>query len=61
MLTAVGLASSKGDARRSIAGGAVSVGGVRLADSTPLDPSTVWYGRYLLVRKGKQHGLVVLS
>jgi tyrosyl-tRNA synthetase len=54
LLVEAGLASSKGDARRSIDQGAVSVNGVKAADGATLGPQDVMHGRYVLLRKGKK-------
>lgn len=58
LLVATGLASSKGDARRTIAQGGVRVNGQRMDDGVAA-PSPV-DGRWLLIQKGKkQRHLVV--
>ena len=54
-LVATGLASSKGDARRSVAQGAVSVNGRKVGDDAEIDAGAVVHGRYVLLRKGKRH------
>ncbi|HET6952188.1 MAG TPA: tyrosine--tRNA ligase [Acidimicrobiales bacterium] len=55
LLVEAGLASSKGDARRSIEQGAVSVNGERAAAGAQLAAEAVLHGRYVLLRKGKRH------
>jgi tyrosyl-tRNA synthetase len=54
LLVEAGLASSKGDARRSIEQGAVSVNGERAAPGAVVGPGEVLHGRYVLLRKGKR-------
>jgi tyrosyl-tRNA synthetase len=54
LLVEAGLASSKGDARRSIEQGAVSVNGERAASGAVVGPGEVLHGRYVLLRKGKR-------
>ena len=62
-LVLTGLAKSKGDARRQVTSGGVSVNGVRAADPlTSLTPSTAMFGRYHLLRRGKKTwGMLRLS
>jgi tyrosyl-tRNA synthetase len=55
LLVASGLASSKGDARRSIAQGAVSVNGRRAVPDDSVGPGELLHHRYVLLRKGKRH------
>ena len=55
LLVATGLASSKGDARRSIAQGAVSVNGTKASVEQHVTSGEVLHGRYVLLRKGKRH------
>jgi tyrosyl-tRNA synthetase len=55
LLAEAGIASSKGDARRSIEGGGVYVNGVRVADAAAVvTPDQVIEGRFLLIRMGKK-------
>ena len=64
MLAARGLASSKGDARRSIEGGGIYVNGVRAEDvSRRLTMDDTIDGRFVLLRKGKKsyHLVAVVS
>ena len=64
MLTACGLASSKGDARRSIEGGGIYVNSVRVVDvSRQVTMDDAIDGRFVLLRKGKKryHLLAVVS
>ncbi len=55
LLVASGLASSKGDARRSIAQGAVSVNGRKAVADEVVSAGEVLHERYVLLRKGKRH------
>jgi tyrosyl-tRNA synthetase len=55
LLVEAGLATSKGDARRSLEQGAVSVNGVRVGPGAVVDTDLVLHGRYVLLRKGKRH------
>jgi tyrosyl-tRNA synthetase len=62
LLVEAGLASSKGDARRSIDQGAVSVNGVRAAPEASIGTHDVLHERYVLLRKGKRnYALLVAS
>ena len=55
MLTACGLASSKGDARRSIEGGGIYVNSVRVVDvSRQVTMDDAIDGSFVLLRKGKK-------
>jgi len=54
-LVATGLATSKGDARRALAQGAVSVNGRKVDGEATLGPDAVVHDRYVLLRKGKRH------
>lgn len=55
LLVRTGLASSKGDARRSIEGGGVYVNNVRASDaSDAVTPSHAIDGRFILLRRGKK-------
>ncbi len=54
LLVECGLASSKGDARRAIEQGAVSVNGERVGPGAALGPGSVLHGRYVVLRKGKR-------
>ena len=55
MLAACGLASSKGDARRSIEGGGIYVNSVRVVDvSRQVTMDDAIDGRFVLLRKGKK-------
>ena len=58
-LVAAGLASSNGDARRSLAQRAYSANGAPLAEGDALADVALLHGRFLLLRKGKKsHHLV---
>jgi tyrosyl-tRNA synthetase len=54
LLVETGLAASKGEARRLIAGGGIYVNDVALAESRPLAASDLMHGRYVMLRKGKR-------
>jgi len=54
VLVETGLAASKGEARRLIAGGGIYVNDVALAESRPLETADVMHGRYVMLRKGKR-------
>jgi tyrosyl-tRNA synthetase len=54
LLVETGLAASKGEARRLIAGGGIYVNDVALAESRPLGPDDLLHGRYVMLRKGKR-------
>ena len=59
VLVATGLASSNGDARRTMEQNAYSVNGVRLTANDQLSGQKLLHGRYLLLRRGKKlHHLV---
>ena len=62
VLVSSGLCGSRGDARRTITGGGVSVNGVRQpGDATVLPADSVVGGRFVLLQKGRRgrHLLVV--
>ncbi len=59
LLVVCGLCSSKGDARRTIAGGGVSANGRRVSD--PAEAPALVDGRYLLLRRGKRHHHLVVA
>jgi tyrosyl-tRNA synthetase len=54
LLVEAGLASAKGDARRALEQGAVSVNGARVGAGASIDAGAVLHGRYVLLRKGKR-------
>ena len=62
-LVLTGLAKSKGDARRQVAAGGVSVNGLPFEDAlADLTPSTAMFGRYHLLKRGKKTwGMLRLS
>lgn len=62
LLAECGVASSKGDARRSIEGGGLYVNGVRVADaSRQITLDDAIDGRFILLRKGKKsHHLIAV-
>ncbi len=53
--------ASKGEARRAIKGGAVSVNGARASEDAKLGADDLWYGRYALVRNGKKFHLLMFG
>ena len=56
LLVATGLSASKGEARRTIAEGGVSVNNVRVdGDDWVASPSDFLYGRWLVLRRGKRN------
>jgi tyrosyl-tRNA synthetase len=55
------LASSKGDARRALEQGAVSVNGDRVGPGATVDAGAVLHGRYVLLRKGKRNYAVLVA
>ncbi|HSL73369.1 MAG TPA: tyrosine--tRNA ligase [Ilumatobacteraceae bacterium] len=62
VLVASGLATSNGDARRSLAQHAFSANGTRLDENSLLSDVQRVHGRYLLLRKGKKsHHLLKIS
>lgn len=54
LLVDCGLAPSKGQARRLVGEGAVSVNGVRFDGERPLDTSDLLAGEFVLLRRGKR-------
>ena len=61
LLVEAGLASSRGDARRAIEQGAVSVNGIRATPGTTLGAGEVLHDRYVLLRKGKKHYALLVA
>ena len=62
VLVGAGLASSNGDARRTLEQGGFRANGVQLATNAQLSGIALLHGRYLLLRKGKaNHHLVEIS
>ena len=56
LLVATGLSASKGEARRTIAEGGVSVNNVRIdSDEWVAGPSDFLHGRWLVLRRGKRN------
>jgi tyrosyl-tRNA synthetase len=60
LLVDAGLASSRGDARRSLDQGAVSVNGERVGPGRPIGKGDVLHGRYVVLRKGKKSYAVLV-
>jgi len=52
-LVRTGLASSNGDARRTLAGNGVAVNGVKVGPDRTLEEGDLLHGRYVLLRKGR--------
>jgi tyrosyl-tRNA synthetase len=60
LLVEAGLASSRGDARRSLEQGAVSVNGDRAQPGRLIGKGDVLHGRYVVLRKGKRSYAVLV-
>jgi tyrosyl-tRNA synthetase len=60
LLVEAGLASSRGDARRSLEQGAVSVNGQRSGPGRQIGAADVLHGRYVVLRKGKKSYAVLV-
>jgi tyrosyl-tRNA synthetase len=60
LLVEAGLASSKGDARRSLEQGAVSVNGDRVEPGREIRADDVLHGRHVVLRKGKKSYAVLV-
>jgi len=58
LLAETGLAASRGDARRLISGGAITVNGERITDGNAAVPAPV-AGEWLEIRVGKRNRAVV--
>ena len=61
LLVETGLAASKGEARRLIAGGGIYVNDVALTESRTLEAADVLHGRYVMLRKGKRQRHLLVS
>ena len=61
LLVETGLASSKGDARRSIEQGAVSVNAQKVGADATVGADDVLHGRYVLLRKGKRNYALLVA
>jgi tyrosyl-tRNA synthetase len=61
LLVASRLATSKGDARRALEQGAVSVNGDRVGPGATVDVGAVLHGRYVLLRKGKRNYALLVA
>jgi tyrosyl-tRNA synthetase len=61
LLVDTGLASSRGDARRALEQGAVSVNGARAEPGRTVGPGDVRYGRFVVLRKGKRSYAVLVG
>ena len=56
LLVSTGLSASKGEARRTIAEGGVSVNNVRVdSEAWAPSPSDFLHGRWLVLRRGKRN------
>jgi tyrosyl-tRNA synthetase len=60
LLVDAGLASSRGDARRALEQGAVSVNGERAQPGRPIGKDDLLHGRYVVLRKGKRSYAVLV-
>ena len=59
-LVALGLATSKGEARRALGQGGVYVNGVRVGEGERVGADRLLHGRYVVLRRGKRdYGLLV--
>ena len=61
LLVETGLAASKGEARRLIAGGGIYLNDVALPESRTLGPDDLLHGRYAMLRKGKRQRHLLVS
>ncbi len=61
LLVETGLAASKGEARRLIAGGGIYVNDAALGESRPLEAGDLLHGRYVMLRKGKRQRHLLVS
>ena len=55
LAVACGVVSSRGDARRQIAQGAIYLNGERIREDRMLDSADVLHGRWIVVRRGRSH------
>jgi tyrosyl-tRNA synthetase len=61
LLAETGISSSKGDARRTVSQGGVTVNGRRAAVDDAVTSADLWYDRYLVVRRGKKNVHLVVA
>jgi tyrosyl-tRNA synthetase len=61
LLVETGLAASRGEARRLIAGGGIYVNDAALAENRPLEAGDLLHGRYVMLRKGKRQRHLLVS
>jgi tyrosyl-tRNA synthetase len=61
LLVETGLASSKGEGRRLIAGGGIYVNDVAVGESRELGGDDLLHGRYVMLRKGKRQRHVLVA
>ncbi|MFP3902552.1 MAG: tyrosine--tRNA ligase [Acidimicrobiia bacterium] len=61
LLVETGLASSRGDARRALEQGAVSINGVRAAPGASVGREHLRHGRFVVLRKGKRSYAVLVA
>jgi tyrosyl-tRNA synthetase len=61
VLAETGISSSKGDARRTVSQGGVTVNGRRAAVDDAVTSADLWYDRYLVVRRGKKNVHLVVA
>jgi tyrosyl-tRNA synthetase len=55
LLAETAIVKSKGEARRTIEQGGVTVNGTRCGPESQVTASDLWHGRYVLVRRGKKN------
>ncbi len=62
LLVQVGLCPSKGQARKDIEGGGVNINNMREASATrAITTNNLFFGKYLLLRKGKKNYVIVIA
>jgi tyrosyl-tRNA synthetase len=61
VLVGAGVTASKGEARRLLVQGGVTCNGQRVATETIVTSADLWYGRFILVRRGKKHVHLVVA
>jgi tyrosyl-tRNA synthetase len=61
LLADTGIAASKGEARRTITQGGVTVNGRRAGVDDQVSSADLWHGRFLLVRRGKKNVHLVVA
>jgi tyrosyl-tRNA synthetase len=61
LLVDVGLAASRGEARRTLEQRGLAVNNVKLEPGAKIGPDHLLHGRYLLLRKGRSNYRVVVA